>query len=418
MVDKKGPRIAIVAGEASGDILAAGFMKQLQAIYPDAEFEGIGGKHLTGLGLQSLFDMEELSVMGLVEVLKHLPRLLHIRKSVIQHFTKNPPDIYIGVDAPDFNLAVESKLKLQGVQTIHYVSPTVWAWREKRIHKIAKATNLVLGIFPFEADIYQTYSVPYQYVGHTMADSIPLHPDKSAMRDKFGCHAEAKVLAILPGSRAREVDTLLPDFFSTAQILTEDTELKALELLIPAANSAREHQIHAMLTNFGLKKIATDDRADKNAVYTLYRSEQDGIDKGLASIQVKVSSEAARDVMIAADSVLLASGTASLEAMLCKTPMVVAYKMSKLTHMIMKRLYKPDYFSLPNILANKALVPELLQEEANPKAMANLLKSLLLGDNSQLIVEFTDLHRSLQIDADRQAANAIASLLDKQQEKS
>ncbi|AEP30542.1 lipid-A-disaccharide synthase [Brumicola nitratireducens] len=372
-------RIGIVAGEASGDVLAAGFVAVLKDMYPNAIFEGIGGKHLTALGLNSLFDMEELSVMGLVEVLKHLPRLLHIRKAVVQHFLDNPPDIFIGVDAPDFNLAVEAKLKQAGVKTVHYVSPTVWAWRESRIHKIAKATNLVLGIFPFEADIYNKYKVPYQYVGHTMADSIPLVPDQQEKRQLFALDGEDKVLALLPGSRAREVDTLLPDFIKTAELLT--LSLPALKVIIPAANNAREVQIKQLLKALNPK------------------------------VEVVVTQLSARDVMIAANAVLLASGTATLEAMLCKKPMVVGYKMSKMTHMIMKRLYKPDYFSLPNILANEALVPELLQEDVNPQNMADKLRPMLENEPHALISRFTQLHKSLQLNADEQAAKAIQGLL-------
>jgi lipid-A-disaccharide synthase len=379
IIDDKPLRIGIVAGEASGDVLAAGFVAVLKDRYPNATFEGVGGKHLTALGLNSLFDMEELSVMGLVEVLKHLPRLLHIRKTVIQHFLNNPPDIFIGVDAPDFNLAVETKLKQAGVKTVHYVGPTVWAWRESRIHKIAKATNLVLGIFPFEAGIYEKYNVPYQYVGHTMADGIALVPDQQAKRILFGLENTDKVLALLPGSRAREVATLLPDFIKAAELLA--LNMPTLKVIIPAANDAREIQIKLLLKEL------------KPAVH------------------VRVTHISARDVMIAANAVLLASGTATLEAMLCKKPMVVGYKMSKMTHIIMKRLYKPDFFSLPNILANEALVPELLQEDVNPQNMAANLRPMLEGEPHALISRFTQLHKMLQLQADQQAAKAIQGLL-------
>jgi lipid-A-disaccharide synthase len=317
--------------------------------------------------------------MGLVEVLKHLPRLLHIRKTVIQHFLNNPPDIFIGVDAPDFNLAVETKLKQAGVKTVHYVGPTVWAWRESRIHKIAKATNLVLGIFPFEAGIYEKYNVPYQYVGHTMADGIALVPDQQAKRILFGLENTDKVLALLPGSRAREVATLLPDFIKAAELLA--LNMPTLKVIIPAANDAREIQIKLLLKEL------------KPAVH------------------VRVTHISARDVMIAANAVLLASGTATLEAMLCKKPMVVGYKMSKMTHIIMKRLYKPDFFSLPNILANEALVPELLQEDVNPQNMAANLRPMLEGEPHALISRFTQLHKMLQLQADQQAAKAIQGLL-------
>ncbi len=377
--DNKTLRIGIVAGEASGDVLAAGFVAVLKDQYPNAVFEGIGGRHLTALGLTSLFDMEELSVMGLLEVLKHLPRLLHIRKAVVQHFLDNPPDIFIGVDAPDFNLAVEAKLKAAGVKTVHYVSPTVWAWRESRIHKIAKATNLVLGIFPFEADIYAKYKVAYHYVGHTMADSIPLVPNQQEKRQLFALDSNDTVLALLPGSRAREVDTLLPDFIKTAELLT--LSLPQLKVIIPAANNVRENQIKQWLKTLN------------------------------PTANVMVTQLSARDVMIASNAVLLASGTATLEAMLCKKPMVVGYKMSKMTHMIMQRLYKPAYFSLPNILADEALVPELLQDDVNPQNMADKLRPMLEGEPHALISRFTQLHKTLQLNADEQAAKAIQGLL-------
>lgn len=379
MISDKALRIGIVAGEASGDVLAAGFVAVLKKMYPNATFEGIGGKHLSALGLKSMFDMEELSVMGLAEVLKHLPRLLHIRKAVIQHFLNNPPDVFIGVDAPDFNLAVETKLKKAGVKTVHYVSPTVWAWRESRIHKIAKATNLVLGIFPFEASIYEKYNVPYQYVGHTMADGIDLVPDQEAKRALFNLSSSDKVLALLPGSRAREVDTLLPDFIKTAEIIAET--VPALKVIIPAANDAREIQIKLLLNTLKPR------------------------------VETQVTQTSARDVMIAADAVLLASGTATLEAMLCKKPMLVGYKMSKMTHMIMRRMYKPAFFSLPNILADEALVPELLQEDVNPQNMAEKLGPMLESQPRELIARFTQLHKTLQLNADEQAARAIQGLL-------
>jgi lipid-A-disaccharide synthase len=237
----------------------------------------------------------------------------------------------------------------------------------------------VLGIFPFEADIYNKYKVPYQYVGHTMADSIPLAPSQQEKRQLFALSGEDKVLALLPGSRAREVDTLLPDFIKTAELLK--LSIPTLKVIIPAANNAREVQIKQLLTALSPK------------------------------VEVVVTQLSARDVMIAANAVLLASGTATLEAMLCKKPMVVGYKMSKMTHMIMQRLYKPDYFSLPNILANEALVPELLQEDVNPQNMADKLRPMLESEPHALISRFTQLHKTLQLNADVQAAKAIQSLL-------
>nr|WP_136251633.1 lipid-A-disaccharide synthase [Ningiella ruwaisensis] len=382
-------KIGIIAGEASGDVLGAGLLKALKVKHPDCEVSGIGGKYLIAQGLHSIVDMNELSVMGLVEVLKHLPRLLSIRKQVIEHFIQNPPDVFIGVDAPDFNLRIASALKENGVKTVHYVSPTIWAWRESRIHKIAKATNLVLGIFPFEQSIYEKYKVPYTYVGHTLADEIPLYVDRQGARSTlarytqskaFHVEADTHVLAILPGSRAREIESMLPVFLETAKLYS--AHFKALKVFIPAANKARHQQILDLLK-------AQHSRLD-----------------------VHVTDAPARDVMIASDAVLLTSGTASLEAMLCKRPMVVAYRMSGLTYKIMQYLYKPDYFSLPNILAEEALVPELLQEEVNPANMCAHLLEQIERDQNKLSQAYFEQHLRLRQHANEKAADAVLALIE------
>lgn len=383
-------RIGMIAGEPSGDVLAAGIIRELKQLYPDAIFEGIGGKHMLAEGFDTKFDMESLSVMGLVEVLKHLPTLLKIRKSIVEHFTQNPPDVFIGIDAPDFNLPVETQLKRSGVKTVHYVAPTVWAWRESRIHKIAKATNLVLGIFPFEKPIFDKYKVAYQYVGHTMADSIDVSPNFAVERDEFGLNKEQKVLALLPGSRSKEVATLLPIFLQTAALLNQ--QFSDLKILIPAANQARYQQIKSVLTaSFASSEIS--------------------------QLDIEITQQSARKVMLAADVILLASGTASLEAMLCKKPMVVAYQMPWLTYKMMQRLYKPEYFALPNILAEKELVPELLQDAVNPSNMARLLSDFFSSqyqehDLPKLIDNFDNIHCRLKLDADKQSALAIQSLIE------
>ena len=238
-------RIGMVAGEPSGDILAAGMVAELKRQYPDAIIEGIGGPNMIDAGFHSLFDMETLSVMGLVEVLAHLPAILKVKKQLLAHFEQNPPDIFVGVDAPDFNLRVEKALKARGIKTMHYVSPTVWAWREKRIHKIAKAANRVLGLFPFEQQVYDKYNVPYTFVGHTMADAIALEPDQSAARQVLGVDSKAPVLAVLPGSRRGEVDTLLPVFLETIEAI--HAKRSDIQFLIPAANEYRLAQIKAFL---------------------------------------------------------------------------------------------------------------------------------------------------------------------------
>ena len=375
-------RIGMVAGEPSGDVLAAGMVAELKRQYPDAVIEGIGGPNMINAGFHSLFDMETLSVMGLVEVLSHLPAILKVKKQLLAHFEQNPPDIFVGIDAPDFNLRVEKALKARGIKTMHYVSPTVWAWREKRIHKIAKAANRVLGLFPFEQQVYDKYNVPYTFVGHTMADAIAIVPDQRASRDALGIDGNAPVLAVLPGARRGEVDTLLPVFLETIEAI--HAKRSDIQFLIPAANEHRLAQIKAIL-------LEADNAEER--------------------LPIQVTQGTSRDAMIASDVILLASGTATLEAMLCKRPMVAAYKLSPLTYKIMQRLYKAPFFTLPNLLADEAIIPELLQEEVNAENMSNQLLNFFESDNSALISRFTDLHHTLKCNADKTAAKAVVEEL-------
>ena len=372
-------RIGIVAGEASGDILAAGLIKRIREQHPDAIIEGIAGPLMLEQGCNTLFNMEELSVMGLVEVLSRIRRLLYIRKTVFQHFSDNPPDVFIGVDAPDFNLALEKKLKKQGIKTVHYVSPTVWAWRENRIFGIGESTNLVLSIFPFEKPFYDKHGFPCRFVGHTMADDIPLQPDRTAAREQLGLDVNAKVLALLPGSRGSEVSMLLSIFLQSAALLAPQFE--RFKVVIPAANETRKQQIQTIIEQTGL------------------------------NLDIELVLGQAREVMIASDSVLLASGTATLEAMLCKRPMVAAYRLKWLTHQMMKVLYKAKYFALPNVLADEALIPELLQDDVNPETIAEHLAPLLRGEGKQSIERFTELHEQLKQQADIQSAQAVLDLI-------
>ncbi|GAA0856045.1 lipid-A-disaccharide synthase [Aliiglaciecola litoralis] len=381
-------KIGVVAGEASGDVLAAGMIKQIRLQYPDAIIEGIAGPNMLQQGCRTLFDMEELSVMGLVEVLSRIRRLLHIRKSVFNHFKDNPPDVFIGVDAPDFNLPLEKKLKRLGIKTVHYVSPTVWAWRENRIYGIGEATNLVLSIFPFEKAVYDKHGFPCQFVGHTMADDIPLQPDQAKARQDLSSiefTEDQKVLALLPGSRAGEVNMLLDIFLHSAAKVCD--ALGSLNVLIPAVNEVRKQQIEAKIQAFKQNEIPSE------------------------SLVINVLLGQSRDVMIASDAILLASGTASLEAMLCKRPMLVAYRLKWFTHQMMKRLYKAKYFALPNVLADKLVVPELLQEQVNPDTISEYLVGMLSDPNSTVSDEFVPLHKMLKQDADKQAANAVLTLI-------
>ncbi|MEC8230440.1 MAG: lipid-A-disaccharide synthase [Pseudomonadota bacterium] len=375
-------RIGMVAGEPSGDVLAAGMVAELKRQYPNAVIEGIGGPNMMKNGFHSLFDMETLSVMGLVEVLSHLPAILKVKKQLLTHFEKNPPDIFVGIDAPDFNLRVEKTLKARGIKTMHYVSPTVWAWREKRIHKIAKACNRVLGLFPFEQQVYDKYQVPYTFVGHTMADAIAIEPDQKAARQSLGLDSDQRVLAVLPGSRRGEVETLLPVFLETIEAI--HSKQSDITFVIPAANEHRLAQINDILSNS---------------------------DNAQARLPIKISQGTAREAMIASDVILLASGTATLEAMLCKRPMVAAYKLAPLTYRIMQRLYKAPFFTLPNLLANEAIIPELLQDDVNAENMSKQLLNFFESDNSVLISRFTDLHHTLKCNADKTAAKAVVEEL-------
>lgn len=373
-------KIGIVAGEASGDTLGAGLISAIKAQYPDAQFVGIGGSKMLAQGFDSLFAMEELSVMGLVEVLSRIKRLLHIRKQLVHHFLANPPDVFIGIDAPDFNLGLELKLKRRGIKTVHYVSPSVWAWREGRVHKIAKATDLVMTLFPFEKAFYDKYQVPCEFVGHTLADQIPLEPDKSEARRKLGIDDDRKVLALLPGSRGSEVSMLLDAFVKTAERLID--LMPDLVVLIPVVNKQRYQQVDHYLVENKVKS------------------------------NVRIVIGHSHDVLVACDTVLLASGTASLEAMLCKRPMVVAYKIKPLTASIMKRLYKPKFFSLPNLLAEEELVPELIQDQVEPDSMAKLIEPMLSSNNTTTVEKFNIIHQSIRKDANESAAMAVLGLLE------
>ena len=373
-------RIGILAGESSGDILGAGLMQSLKQLHPAIEFEGIGGPLMQAQGLMSRHPMERLSVMGLVEPLKRLPELLRIRRDIIQYFSKHPPAVFIGIDSPDFNLTIERRLREQGIRTVHYVSPSVWAWRQSRITKIASSVNLLLSLFPFEAAFYEQHQVPVAFVGHPLADLITLEPQILAARAKLGLAAEARVLALLPGSRQGEVARLGPVFVATAALLVK--ELPDLHFLVPCANDARKKQLLAMLG------------PEHKTIHLL-----DG---------------QSRLAMEAADAVILASGTATLEAMLLKKPMLVCYKMASVSYAIISRMLKVPYFSLPNLLAGKALVEELVQQQVNPQALAAKAKALLLQpatEHEALLQEYTEIHLKLRKDANNKAAQAVLALL-------
>ena len=380
------PTIAIIAGEVSGDILGAGLIHALKARYPHAKFIGIGGERMIAEGFETLFDMEELSVMGLVEVLKHLPRLLKIRRSIIEQLSALKPDIFIGIDAPDFNLDVELKLKQQGIKTIHYVSPSVWAWRQKRVYKIAAATNLVLAFLPFEKAFYDRFNVPCRFIGHTMADAIPLKPNRDDACQLLNLDPAQRYVAILVGSRGSEVEFLSEPFLQTAQLLHQ--RYPDVKFLVPLINQKRRQQFEQIK-----QRVAPE-------------------------LDMILLDGNARAAMITAEATLLASGTAALEAMLCKSPMVVGYRMKPFTYFLAKRLVKTKYVSLPNLLADEMLVPELIQEDCNPTNLAEKLSLYLSEDKSAvqnrhvLLQRFAELHQRIQCNADQQAAQAVIDLLE------
>ena len=380
------PTIAIIAGEVSGDILGAGLIHALKARYPNAKFIGIGGERMIAEGFETLFDMEELSVMGLVEVLKHLPRLLKIRRSIIEQLSALKPDIFIGIDAPDFNLDVELKLKQRGIKTIHYVSPSVWAWRQKRVYKIAAATNLVLAFLPFEKAFYDRFNVPCRFIGHTMADAIPLKPNRDDACQLLNLDPAQRYVAMLVGSRGSEVEFLSEPFLQTAQLLHQ--RYPDVKFLVPLINQKRRQQFEQIK-----QRVAPE-------------------------LDMILLDGNARAAMIAAEATLLASGTAALEAMLCKSPMVVGYRMKPFTYFLAKRLVKTKYVSLPNLLADEMLVPELIQEDCNPTKLAEKLSLYLSEDKSAvqnrhvLLQRFAELHQMIQCNADQQAAQAVIDLLE------
>ncbi|MDP5209128.1 lipid-A-disaccharide synthase [Microbulbifer sp. 2205BS26-8] len=373
-------RIGVVVGESSGDILGAGLMAALQKRLPGVTFEGIAGPCMLALGAKSLFTMERLSVMGLVEPLKRLPELLRIRRALYQYFTKNPPDLFIGIDAPDFNLSLEESLKVEGIKTVHYVSPSVWAWRRGRVKKIARAVNHMLTLLPFEAKFYRENQIPVTFVGHPLADDIPLQVNGSAKRRELGFADSDRVIALLPGSRAGEVRLLGPLFLQAARWCHQRNP--DIKFVLPAANRLRFSEINQQLQRFN-------------------------------GLPVTVLEGHAQTALTVADCVLIASGTATLETMLLKKPMVVAYKLGRVSYAIISRMLHTPWVSLPNLLAQRELVPEILQSDATPEnlgaALMRYFEDPLLGD--QLQREFDELHQQLRCNASERAADAVCNLL-------
>jgi lipid-A-disaccharide synthase len=373
------PLYVLVAGEASGDLLGAGLIAALRERVPAARFAGVGGPRMIAAGLDAWHPAEALAVMGLVEVLRHLPALLRIRRDVRRRTLAARPTAFIGIDAPDFNLPLERTLKRAGVRTIHYVSPSVWAWREKRVTTIGDSADRVLCLFPMEPAIYARHGVDARFVGHPLADAFAMHPDQAAARAALGLPPDAPVLAMLPGSRLGEIRRLGADFLGAARRLHE--ALPDLRVVAPMANAACRAEFEALLSSSG------------------------------ARLPVQVLDGRSHEAMIAADAVLLASGTAALEAMLAKRPMVVAYRLAALTYRIITTLglLKVEHYSLPNHLAGREIVPERMQDRCTPETLcADLLPMLQTRRiDPQLLAEYERLHRALGGDADHNAADGV-----------
>ncbi|WHN65284.1 lipid-A-disaccharide synthase [Cysteiniphilum sp. QT6929] len=376
-------RIMLVAGELSGDQLGAGVVRLLKQHYPHAILEGIGGQQMIDAGLKSLYPIDTLSVMGIFEVLKHLPAILKVRKGIIKHCQDNPPDIYIGIDAPDFNLPIEAKLKARGIKTAHYVSPSVWAWREGRMKKIKRATDVVFAILPFEEAFYQKHKHKAIFVGHPLANKVPMNEDTVGARKQLDIdtNPNRKVIALLPGSRTQEVIRILPVFLhSIAQLKRQGYEF---DTLLPVA---------------------------KESLYGEINKHQELLDK----LNIQKFNGNAHMVLQACDFALVASGTAALETMLYKKPMVIGYQMSTITAAIVKHMLKTKFVGLPNILADKEIVPELLQKNFTANQITHELKRFFDDQayTQEIKATFHRLHQLLMRDADRKVSDEIINLLD------
>lgn len=406
------PVFALVAGEDSGDQLGADLIEALRARFPGARFVGVGGPRMRAAGFDAWHDIAELSVMGLAEVLRHLPRLLRLRASLAKRLIALKPDAFIGIDAPDFNLGLEKRLKPAGIRTVHYVSPSIWAWRENRARKIGESADRVLCLFPMEPAIYARFGVDARFVGHPLADRFALAPDRDAARREIDLDPAAPVLAVLPGSRLAEIRRLGAIFLEAAQRVA--AAMPGLQVVIPAANAQCRDEIERLLRVRGPGTGERGPQKDSGALPGP-RSQPPS---------PRLLDGHAHRAMIASDVVLLASGTAALEAMLAKRPMVVGYRIAPFTHAIVKGLgmLKTSVYSLPNILAGRRLVPELMQDDCTPARLGDAVLDLIRdrARRAELVHEFERMHLSLHTGggAAASAARAIEQLLETRAEPS
>jgi lipid-A-disaccharide synthase len=374
-------KIAMVAGEASGDLLGAGLIRAIRERVPGAVFEGVAGPEMIEAGCARLEDAETLAVMGLIEPLREIPRLLRLRRSLIQRWRDSPPDVFVGIDAPDFNFGLEKKLRRSGIRTVHYVSPSIWAWRAGRINTVREAADRVLCILPFEKPIYDENGVDAVFIGHPKADTIPSFVDVESARQVLGLD-EGQVVAVLPGSRDSEVSRLGPLFAAASARLARRDE--RLHFVTPAATPKLRAMIEAQLEQAGVAERFT------------------------------ITDGGSIDAMAAADVVLLASGTAALEAALLGKPTVAAYRVAALTALLVRLLglLKLEYFTIPNLLTETPLVPEFIQEAATPEALAEAVAALLADPDRRLAItrRFNELRSTLALGADARAARAVVEV--------
>ncbi|MFK8068133.1 MAG: lipid-A-disaccharide synthase [Gammaproteobacteria bacterium] len=376
-------KIGIAAGEISGDNLGVGLIEAIKSRCPDAEFIGVGGPAMVEAGCKSLFPIDKLSVMGLIEVLRHYRELHGIRSQLIQYFIENPPDVFIGIDYPGFNIGLETKLKEKGIKTVHYVCPQVWAWREGRLPKIAKAVDLILAILPFEEDYLKKYQIPARYIGHNLADEIPDQVDQNSMREKWAIPRNKKVIALMPGSRLKEWQYHMDVFVDTAKWCLE-----------------KRSDLHFIA-------VMVNQKAED-----LFRSQ---IQNSAPDLPVTFIINNSFDSIAASDAVLCVSGTAALEIMLLKRPMVVAYRMAFLSYHVFKRLLKTAYISLPNLLSKEQLVPEYIQDQVTVENLGSDLMKFLEQPEKLVVLQekFQQIHDQLRCNANEQAANAVLTLCER-----
>ncbi len=375
-------RIGIVAGEASGDLLGAGLMQAIKRRLPEARFEGIAGPKMIEQGCDALYPSEKLAVMGLIGIGQYM-ELRSIRAGLARKLINDPPDLFIGIDAPDFNIGLETRLRKRNIPTVHYVSPSVWAWRQYRLPKIARAIDLMVTLFPFEAEFYEEHNVPVRFVGHPLADMIPLQSDSQAARAALGLPLDKQIIALLPGSRMGEVSRLSDYFVQAAACSLE--QRPGLHFVAPFANR------------------------ETRALF------EQALQASAPHLPITVIDGQSREAMAAADVVLLASGTATLEGMLLKKPMVVAYRLKPFSYWLAMQLLKVDNYSLPNLLLGKRLIPEIIQDEVTPERLSQAVLAYLDDPRkvADLQQQFTEVHHALRQNASKKAADAVLSVVER-----